>query len=121
MNMAQWSDLPLVLTSEQTAAVLQLKRRTIANMLDRGDLRGVKVGKEWRVGRAELLRFVESNGKSKIMTETADDIPAIASPAIEDADWEAFDRLTESCAVRTGITDLAHQHDHYLYGKPRTE
>jgi len=61
MNTSQWSDLPLVLTSEQAAAVLQLKRRTIANMLDRGDLRGVKVGKEWRVSRAELLRFMEGS------------------------------------------------------------
>lgn len=58
--MAQWSDLPLVLTSDQAAAVLQLTRRTITNMLDRGDLRGVKIGKEWRVSRAELQRFVEA-------------------------------------------------------------
>jgi excisionase family DNA binding protein len=58
MNMAQWSDLPLVLTSDQVAAVLQLTRRTITTMLDRGDLRGIKVGKEWRVSRAELMQFV---------------------------------------------------------------
>lgn len=30
-------------------------------MLDRGDLRGVKVGKEWRISRAELVRFVEAD------------------------------------------------------------
>lgn len=65
MNTAQWSDLPLVLTSDQAAVVLQLKRRTIANMLDRGDLRGVKIGKEWRVSRAELLRFVEGGVEPK--------------------------------------------------------
>ena len=59
MNTSQWSELPLVLTSDQAAVVLQLKRRTITNMLDRGDFRGVKIGKEWRVSRAELLRFVE--------------------------------------------------------------
>jgi len=55
----QWSDLPLVLTSEQVAAVLQLKRRTVANMLNRGELRGVKVGKGWRVSRAALMQFME--------------------------------------------------------------
>lgn len=59
MNISHWSDLPLVLTSDQAAVVLQLKRRTITNMLDRGDLHGVKIGKEWRVSRAELMRFVE--------------------------------------------------------------
>jgi excisionase family DNA binding protein len=65
MNISQWSDLPLVLTSDQAAVVLQLKRRTITNMLDRGDLHGVKIGKEWRVSRAELLRFVEGGAPPK--------------------------------------------------------
>ncbi|MCL4826056.1 MAG: helix-turn-helix domain-containing protein [Caldilinea sp.] len=55
----------MVLTSEQAAAVLQLTRRTITNMLDRGDLRGVKVGKEWRISRAELVRFVEADEAPK--------------------------------------------------------
>lgn len=80
MNLTQWSDLPLVLTSEQAAAVLQLKRRTVANMLDRGDLHGVKIGKEWRISRAELQRFLE-NGSAKVRGKTplADEpIPALA-------------------------------------------
>lgn len=34
-------------------------------------------------------------------------------------DWDAFERLTEAHTVQTGISDLAHQHDHYLYGKPK--
>jgi excisionase family DNA binding protein len=58
MTVSHWSDLPLVLTSKQAAAVLQLKPRVVADLLDRGDLRGVKIGKEWRVSRAELMRFV---------------------------------------------------------------
>jgi excisionase family DNA binding protein len=75
MDVTQWADLPLVLTSDQAAAVLQLKRRTIANMLDRGDLYGIKVGKEWRVSRTELMRFVEGGGSAGI--------PAITAPALE--------------------------------------
>jgi excisionase family DNA binding protein len=62
MNTTHWSDLPLVLTSDQAASVLQINRRTLTNMLDRGALRGVKIGKEWRVSRAEMMRFVEGNG-----------------------------------------------------------
>ncbi|WP_017293683.1 hypothetical protein [Geminocystis herdmanii] len=27
--------------------------------------------------------------------------------------------LLEKCQVSTGITDLAEQHDHYLYGTPK--
>lgn len=64
------------------------------------------------------------DGQSVIITfldEVADGAPSVASPSIEEADWDAFDRLTEACAVRTGITDLAHQHDHYLYGKSKIE
>jgi hypothetical protein len=41
--------------------------------------------------------------------------------AADDADWAALARLIEECTVDTGIPDLAHQHDHYLYGKPKTE
>lgn len=80
MNASQWSDLPLVLTSDQAAAVLQLKRRTIANMLDRGDLRGVKIGKEWRVSRAELMRFVESGpaGARRVISPRPGAVPALA-------------------------------------------
>ena len=62
MKPSQWSDLPLVLTSDQAAMVLQINRRTLTNMLDRGTLRGEKSGKEWRVSRAELMRFVEGSG-----------------------------------------------------------
>lgn len=64
MNPSQWSDLPLVLTSDQAAAVLQVNRRTLTNMLDRGILRGVKIGKEWRVSREEIRRFVEGASMS---------------------------------------------------------
>lgn len=70
MSTSQWSDLPLVLTSNQAAIVLQINRRTLTNMLDRGALRGVKIGKEWRVSRAELMRFVEGKG-AKTLSVTA--------------------------------------------------
>lgn len=69
MTTSQWTDLPLVLTSEQAATILQLTRRTITNMLDRGDLRGVKIGKEWRISRAELVRFVEADVTPKNQTQ----------------------------------------------------
>lgn len=76
MPVSQWSDLPLVLTSDQAAQVLQVSRRTLTNMLDRGTLRGVKIGKEWRVSRDELMRFVEGNG-------TPSPTPAAATPIEE--------------------------------------
>lgn len=76
MNTSQWSELPLVLTSDQAAVVLQINRRTLTNMLDRGVLRGVKIGKEWRVSRAEMMRFVEGSDAQT---------PPVAAPAHAEA------------------------------------
>ncbi|HBY97231.1 MAG: hypothetical protein M5U01_17900 [Ardenticatenaceae bacterium] len=42
-------------------------------------------------------------------------------PVATDAAWEALKQLIEAHAVETGIPDLAHQHDHYLYGKPKRQ
>lgn len=85
MTTSQWADLPLVLTSEQAAKVLQLTRRTITNMLDRGDLRGVKIGKEWRISRAELMRFVEPDVTFSPHLRQASDAPHMdAAPIVID-------------------------------------
>lgn len=84
MNVSHWSDLPLVLTSKQAAAVLQLKPRIVANMLDRGELRGVRIGREWRVSRAELMRFVLGTANSEAQDEAAtlaDRSPAVVNKA----------------------------------------
>ena len=85
MTTSQWADLPLVLTSEQAAKVLQLTRRTITNMLDRGDLRGVKIGKEWRISRAELIRFAETGVTPVAQPRQASDASAmVAAPVVID-------------------------------------
>jgi len=39
----------------------------------------------------------------------------------EEDDWDKLIQLIEDCAVDTGIEDLAHQHDHYLYGTPKKD
>jgi hypothetical protein len=39
----------------------------------------------------------------------------------DDAAWEELLQLLERCAVDTGISDLAEQHDHYLYGTPKKD
>jgi hypothetical protein len=60
---------------------------------------------EGREGKPVLIPFLEEN-----------DGTAAGSRA---ADWSALRQLLEECKVDTGIPDLAHEHDHYLYGKPR--
>lgn len=81
MNAAQWSDLPLVLTSEQAAGVLQIDRRTLTDMLNHGALRGIRVGKKWRVSRTEMMQFVEGNG-AKITPPLASTRPEEAATLV---------------------------------------
>lgn len=35
---------------------------------------------------------------------------------VEDSEWNTLAQLLKDCAVETGITDLAQEHDYYLYG-----
>ncbi len=37
-------------------------------------------------------------------------------PETDDQAWDALTQLLNECAIDTGVSDLAHQHDHYLYG-----
>ncbi len=106
MNVSQWSDLPLVLTSDQAARVLQVKRRTITNMLDRGDLHGFRIGKEWRISRAELLRFVEGHAAQthdKALSTVDAVPPLIDKGGVLVAQVEPLDDLADS---------VKREHDH---------
>ena len=58
------------------------------------------------------------NGQPVIITFIEEDTVGPSPPA-DGAVWEAMEKLVETCTVDTGIADLAHQHDHYLYGKPK--
>lgn len=39
----------------------------------------------------------------------------------DESAWDKLEAILESSRVDTGIADLAHQHDHYLYGKPKKD
>lgn len=41
--------------------------------------------------------------------------------ATQESGWDELLELAETCAIETGISDLGHQHDHYLYGKPKVD
>jgi ssDNA-specific exonuclease RecJ len=32
--------------------------------------------------------------------------------------WDDFDQIMQESQVSTGISDLSHQHDHYIHGIP---
>jgi hypothetical protein len=62
-----------------------------------------------REGQAVIITFLEES--------RTDD----SSLPMTEEDWDALMKLAEECAIDTGIPDLAHQHDHYLYGTPKRE
>lgn len=59
-------------------------------------------------GQAVIITFLEEENLS-------------TQPTTNAAVWDGLQQLVEDCVVETGISDLAHQHDHYLYGKPKQE
>lgn len=60
--------------------------------------------KEFQEGRNVIITFLDD--------ETEDLAPKQTSQ-------KSLEDLISECAVDTGISDLAGQHDHYLYGKTK--
>ncbi|MBC8265278.1 MAG: hypothetical protein H8E47_14290 [Anaerolineales bacterium] len=70
-------------------------------------------------GVVRLVQPIEaSDGQSVIITFLDE---GVTSPelSVGEPAWDALAQLVEECAVETGITDLAHQHDYYLHNKPK--
>ena len=58
-------------------------------------------------------------GRSVIIT-FLDEEQYTAKDSVQTNGVKTLEQLIEECQVDTGITDLASQHDHYLYGKPKS-
>jgi len=61
----------------------------------------------------------EHEGHPVIITFLEEDVPGGSAAAASEEAWNMLSQLIEDCEVETGIADLAHQHDHYLHGKPK--
>ncbi len=64
----------------------------------------------WGQAPAEFVRAAIS--RMRPVAPIQDDVPT---------DWDALTALLERCQMDTGITDLAHQHDHYIHGTPKRD
>jgi predicted DNA-binding antitoxin AbrB/MazE fold protein len=62
------------------------------------------------------LKF--SDGQQVIITVLQEDI---IDDETYQAEAKAFMELLKKCTIDAGIDDLAHQHDHYLYGLPKQD
>jgi excisionase family DNA binding protein len=101
-----------LLTIDETAKYLSCTPTTVRRMLRRGELRGVKFGKFWRVPR-EVLRRVEAGA----LTEQARSATAGSTPSIKGegnplakalAMVQARDAATPARPMRTaGVDDAA--------------
>ena len=71
-------------------------------------------------GQARPLHHVRGHeGQPVIITflEEPTETERVAQVEAEEV-WQAMTQLVESCAVETGIRDLAHRHDDYLHQTP---
>ena len=48
------------LTLKQTAELLQLSTRTLLRMVKSNELPAFKVGRQWRIQKSELIKFIQS-------------------------------------------------------------
>ena len=52
-----------VLSVDDLSRDLKIHRETVLNLLERGVLPGVRVGRQWRILESELVRFLRGGGK----------------------------------------------------------
>lgn len=52
-------DLPLIMTFSEVQEVLMISRHTLMKLLHGDKLHGVKVGRQWRITKDELLKFID--------------------------------------------------------------
>ena len=79
----------------------------------------VSVRGTFRNGRADPAEAVEAReGQPVIITFLEESSGPGTLEAVE-TDWDALTQLLKDSQVDTGIEDLAHQHEHYLYGTPK--
>lgn len=51
-------ELPLIMTFAEVQELLLISRHTLMKLLSQNKLRGFKVGRQWRVKKEELLRYI---------------------------------------------------------------
>lgn len=54
-------EIPVYLNTAEAAALIRMSRDYVARQCDAGNLYGKKVGREWRIHRDELARFMSTN------------------------------------------------------------
>ncbi|MEM7760682.1 MAG: hypothetical protein AAF298_21500 [Cyanobacteria bacterium P01_A01_bin.40] len=68
---------------------------------------------EKAIASVRELSESEQDGIAKMILQELEKKQAVA--------WEDFDQIIQESQVSTGISDLSHQHDHYIHGKAKQD
>jgi len=63
---------PEFLTVEEVAKLLRISVRTVQRLLKGGELPGVRIGRQWRIPRAELMARLGLSGQLMFPEENHD-------------------------------------------------
>lgn len=61
-NFTNWEQLPLILDVPQVACLLRLHPNTVTKLCRKGELKGRKIGKEWRINKSSVIDFMSIQG-----------------------------------------------------------
>lgn len=76
-----------LLTPEEVASKLIVSPKTVRDWLREGTIKGVKVGKLWRIREADLESFIASNGTKEDASFAKEPQPAYSYQTHEDKTW----------------------------------
>jgi excisionase family DNA binding protein len=103
------------LTPEEIAERLKVVPRTVYRWLTTGSLRGVKLGRIWRVDPTDLQNFLHAQSNAAIWRQQMDaalaELRSRVPPEIPDEEIERD--ITEACEeARAEIYARRHRHEH---------
>lgn len=67
MNTSKISDALIFFTAAEVAELLKMNPQVIARKLQAGEIEGYKLGKDWRVSKEQLLRYLDRHSNQKIV------------------------------------------------------
>lgn len=99
--------------------VFEFVRVLTGSLSSEGSAQPLAVKGTYQNGKIELSKEGNRrNGQAVIVTFLEENIEPTR---LEDETWDEIGEILADCQISTGISDLAHQHDHYAHGTPKRE
>jgi hypothetical protein len=99
----------------------KLGRWAILGAVEPGNIMKTVSG-TYQNGIVQLDEPLPEQDRQKVLITFLDEMPPLpADSASDESAWDQLTQLVQKSQVKSGVGDLAHQHDHYLYGTPKRE